>query len=567
MKLNIGNLSLPNKLWLVSIVSVGMIVFANSLPPSEASYTPSEEWLSTSGTGDRFQTNGADCDYYISPTGSNTASGTSESEPWATFSYALSNLNPGDTLCVMDGTYYQSLRVSISGTSSEPITIKALHDGAATIDGQNERKPAYITGDYFTIEGIVFQNSSGHVIDMEGSHNILRRISAYNAKNGDNSHIYVITGDDNLLEDCVSGGTGRYHFGIYESSNNVLRRVYGKWDSYNGISPRAVFSNYGADSNLLENCIGSDVFPNYANELEYYGVYQTREPSRSTQLPTNHNRYYGCIFYNNLQGGMVLADSTGPHTEIFNSVIFDHDRTDPFNSHATYRCMNGLAAASNQNDMRVSNCTFVNNSGTAIMYYGTEDLVNSIFMQNGTAFSGDGSHQYCDFYGNTSNGTTINSTDMTVDPGFGQNYLYVPDDSLLKGAGQDGEDIGANVIYRYIDGQLTDEPLWPWPMEERICDELGISVTWKSSDQISRTTGERCTGGYWEDLSEIYDLETPREDINRDGSVNVLDLQICVRVITKSETDPELVQRSDVNLDDIVDSADLQRILEEILRK
>jgi hypothetical protein len=36
---------------------------------------------------------------------------------------------------------------------------------------------------------------------------------------------------------------------------------------------------------------------------------------------------------------------------------------------------------------------------------------------------------------------------------------------------------GARLTNRYVDGVLTNEPLWPWPMEGRIQAELGISVT------------------------------------------------------------------------------------------
>jgi hypothetical protein len=39
----------------------------------------------------------------------------------------------------------------------------------------------------------------------------------------------------------------------------------------------------------------------------------------------------------------------------------------------------------------------------------------------------------------------------------------------------DGE--GARLTNRYVDGVLTDQPLWPWPMEDRIQAELGFSVT------------------------------------------------------------------------------------------
>ena len=53
---------------------------------------------------------------------------------------------------------------------------------------------------------------------------------------------------------------------------------------------------------------------------------------------------------------------------------------------------------------------------------------------------------------------------------------------------------GARLTHRYMDGVLTDEPLWPWPMEERIQAELGISVTDMMTNLIFGTS----------DLSEIY---------------------------------------------------------------
>jgi len=44
--------------------------------------------------------------------------------------------------------------------------------------------------------------------------------------------------------------------------------------------------------------------------------------------------------------------------------------------------------------------------------------------------------------------------------GEGQCAVFVPETSLMKGAGSDGGDIGAEILYRYEDGELTDEPLW-----------------------------------------------------------------------------------------------------------
>src|SRR5687768_18517328 len=51
-----------------------------------------------------FAADAAGATYYLSTTGSNSNSGTS-SAPWKTFSFAVAQLQAGDTLLLKDGTY------------------------------------------------------------------------------------------------------------------------------------------------------------------------------------------------------------------------------------------------------------------------------------------------------------------------------------------------------------------------------------------------------------------------------------------------------------------------------
>lgn len=44
--------------------------------------------------------------------------------------------------------------------------------------------------------------------------------------------------------------------------------------------------------------------------------------------------------------------------------------------------------------------------------------------------------------------------------GMGTCKMWVPVGAAGKGAGTNGTDIGANILYRYVNGVLTDEPLW-----------------------------------------------------------------------------------------------------------
>ncbi|MBK8047664.1 MAG: hypothetical protein IPK16_11370 [Anaerolineales bacterium] len=149
--------------------------------------------------------------YYVSPTGNDTAAGTSVTTPWKTFDRSWQSLYPGDTLIVMDGVYYQSLNPDTrNGEPGKPITIRAQHDGKAIIDGEHVRMTVKIgdtwpgpIGEYFVIEGIVARNSSDSVWFLRGDHNILRRVSGYNASTDTNDHVFLVWANDNLIEDCL----------------------------------------------------------------------------------------------------------------------------------------------------------------------------------------------------------------------------------------------------------------------------------------------------------------------------------------------------------------------------
>ena len=56
--------------------------------------------------------------YYISPNGSDSNSGTSETTPWATFDHAWQYLYPSDTLILLDGVYRQTL-IPMPATDSQ----------------------------------------------------------------------------------------------------------------------------------------------------------------------------------------------------------------------------------------------------------------------------------------------------------------------------------------------------------------------------------------------------------------------------------------------------------------
>src|SRR3989344_4413014 len=145
--------------------------------------------------------------YYISPTGNDVNNGTSESTPIRNFTKAWQLLFPGDTLILLDGTYYQTMAPNVRDGASNPnidtsdyitypldhplrtknyITIKAKNDGKAIIDGQNQRLTVllgYYTqnwkGHYFILEGLVAKNSTDDDVVGHDKINIFSRIFCY----------------------------------------------------------------------------------------------------------------------------------------------------------------------------------------------------------------------------------------------------------------------------------------------------------------------------------------------------------------------------------------------------
>ena len=114
-------------------------------------------------------------EYYVDISGDNNDTGLSPESAWATPSYAVTKVVPGDTIYLMEGTWFNEKIVpAISGTVEMPITIKSF-DEKATLDGGEY---SYSSGigitlqnvNYWNIDDIIFTNYSTGVLVSGSSH-------------------------------------------------------------------------------------------------------------------------------------------------------------------------------------------------------------------------------------------------------------------------------------------------------------------------------------------------------------------------------------------------------------
>jgi hypothetical protein len=181
--------------------------------------------------------------YYVSPSGNDSNSGSSPSAPFKTFAKAVSVLTPGSTLNVLPGTYYDRLLVKQSGAANAPITI--LGQGAI-INGQG---------------------STNTAVELQGSYIVLKYIEVINGGSicvniASNSYVTV---DGIRVHGCYTHGIHVYqanHTSILNSTvywtvlQNASRNMDGGWAS--AIKVRE------SDTVLLQ---GNRVFNNYGEGL------------------------------------------------------------------------------------------------------------------------------------------------------------------------------------------------------------------------------------------------------------------------------------------------------------
>ncbi len=408
--------------------------------------------------------------YYISPSGNDSKTGKSESEAFATFTQSWKVLYAGDTLILLDGVYKQTLQPMVrGGLPGNPITIKAKNDGRAIIDGEFVRDVVRI-GDWtprewFVIEGIVGMNALNHVFFLDkASNNVLRRVSGYNANPDDNSSVFGLIHPEsqhNLLEDCVAAGTGRKMIYTYGGSHNTFRRCFTAWTRWDGRKfcgqqwPNgANLQFYGGSYNRMENSISFGGVPKWAVSMGNQG--NLGDPTmRGNEILGTISLYAGLDWT-----GKPINYGTRP-------ACLNPNETPVFANLQEWPYFRIGFLADKQDNTTVENNVFrdifaYGNYSEGMGYYA------STFTSPGKGFLLD----HATLVGNLGQARIEGPN-----PNLGQ-YSTARFDATTNSfiGGSIYQDEGARLSNRYVDGVLTNQALWPWPMEDRIKAELGLSV-------------------------------------------------------------------------------------------
>lgn len=261
-------------------------------------------------------------DYYVSPTGSDSNSG-SQASPWLTINHANGVVVAGDTVHVADGTYNVSnsgtgyytggVATTVSGTASARIRYVSINKwGAKIVSSGYTYNPStgvstgandawYNTGSYVDIVGFDI-TADGHIgILNDGSYvnelsNRIHDITAPYACNGFTGGSAGIDNANDISTASGSSANGNWIYNLGDQTNRCESGAHGVYQAVPG--------------GTIEN--------NLIYQVSGFGVHLYHQASNVTVL-------FNTIFQG--VGGIVVGASVGyidDYTNVSNNIFVDH---------------------------------------------------------------------------------------------------------------------------------------------------------------------------------------------------------------------------------------------------
>jgi hypothetical protein len=405
--------------------------------------------------------------HYAAPTAQGTGDGSSPANAFTVASFIALPPQPGDHLQLASGTMASPTVYTgansqinpngISGTQTDRIIVSCEVDGGVLLDGQFARDMVDLRDcHWWVLQGFNIRESKGRggAFRDGSSNNVFRRLISWDIPsdatgtqlsvgNGVNNPCF-----DNLIEDCAGFGEGQTVFSSSQGAQGTtMRRIWLQGHVWKGLQ----FS-YQCHDNLMENVIGT---------WQALGVQRESEiASRGTHCvgridkgiagaPVNkisNSKLLGCIAYIPSEAGIgELAQLIDVMNEqgglTFRDILLHSEKT----------LKNG----------KLTRLRNLDEPDPASVYENVTEILGpgNVAETAGTGWT-------------VSNRVSVATAGEAPSP-----WGY---------AGS-----GARVAFRYVDEQLTNVPLWPWPMDARI--RAALSTSGRNPDVIFRGAGNGVT--------------------------------------------------------------------------
>jgi hypothetical protein len=430
--------------------------------------------------------------FYLSPKGDDGGNG-SLSQPWKSWARVQKKevLAPGNTVVLMDGAYPTATAGSLAihcggnaqnGSAAQPVTIRAENERQAFVAGDGSARPIEIRNcSYYKLIGLhvessdnrAFDTSSGNIdVDRSDHVTLQRNIVARNNRYG-NTHLIQIANSTNvLIEENELYYFHRHAVLLYHLRSNTVRRNYANSRGYHDIPGGRKSGGPGGDESFSCYPCSDSVFENDISEgsLDGYTVNASGE--------SVNDKYFGDISLNDEEGWRIDARGstleTMPRgTELHDVVVVGSTRFGMWISsskntvidHASIFPSKGPGIKQDTQTSVGDGALSLAVTNSFIKGTGSHGLAIEDPPGHGTTLSWTADRVWSSgmrtpFAPSAGAGSGTLSRAATTDPGVGACRLWIPAGAPAKGAGAQGTDLGATILYRYENGKLTDVPLW-----------------------------------------------------------------------------------------------------------
>ena len=332
--------------------------------------------------------------YYVSPTGSAGGDG-SPGNPWS-LSKANTDLMPGDTAILMNGSYSTPIAPSRNGSAGLEITYQAANSRQAVLTTSNPR--INIPGrSYITVDGVKAENAGRWILGSGASHITIndcyfRNSSSWESCRFQNSGGYI------TITNChIQSGNDSLH--IRESDHHYIAGNTFITDSHTNLIMMGVHNSV-VENNSLSNA-GQKC-------MEVFSMRQVLPPN---ERKSEYNLIQGNYFYSVSSGIQYAGSNTILRRNIFDGCgtgmnWANYGGTDPgddpeawwdehnrFYNNVLYGCGNAIAAGSMSRTWPLGGA------------YGDFVHVNNIIYAPGgsdqVSISGDADPSHLEFYYNS----------------------------------------------------------------------------------------------------------------------------------------------------------------------
>jgi hypothetical protein len=425
-------------------------------------------------------------DYYVAVGGNNADTGCSLDHAWATPSHAALMAEAGDTIYLVDGTWYdEHIVFANSGTEGNPITVIA-YNGTPTLDGVTDTGIAFSMGgrSYITIENLTMINYQTII----AGDNIRNLNFSYNDAQGRTFGIeaQII---DSIIHGNIISAKGAEGFIIRPGSENVMvsnnHFPLAGWNGYiiRGENATAMnntvtgtYHNGGQISQWADSCV-------MKNETVYNvgdnGFYLTWGGPGGPKV--YNSIVEDCIVHDISSRGIALDSCINTTIRRFNAWNLPSSIINPWRSENTY-IIDCIADGSNPG------------------YYGSiydshslnTKIINTKFVEIGLEEASPMVYYYLDVLVQDENGNPVSGAKVTVPP-FDVTIEYYGNTITVT-------PINLHTISReYTDGLLAPQPITatftgteghtPLPSD----NENTLVVADFRKDQYNYPTGPRIT--------------------------------------------------------------------------